>query len=203
MVTSLFLDDAEPQVYVWMAPSFKAAHEHPDLLHFLRFDARNGALLSTSQTEFARGPRPMDILYRVHTDLFLGFPGALFMASIGLMLVIATISGVVLFGPLTKRMSFGTIRDHGAPHIRWLDTPNLLGIVMVAWLMVVRATAIMNKLAAPLFDHWQRTGLLEVTHRLQAPTRALDQSAISVERIVRLAEGDNVCVSVAKPHLIQ
>jgi len=45
VITSIFMDDDEPQVYVWMAPSFAAVQADPGMMHFIRFDARTGQML--------------------------------------------------------------------------------------------------------------------------------------------------------------
>src|SRR5580700_3480080 len=38
-------DDEEPQIYVWMAPSFPLVQAQPKTMHFIRFDARTGEML--------------------------------------------------------------------------------------------------------------------------------------------------------------
>nr|WP_233272908.1 PepSY-associated TM helix domain-containing protein [Paraburkholderia acidisoli] len=163
IVTSVFIDDDEPQAYVWMAPSWQAMQDEPASRHFLRFDARTGALLERSQSMQAQRWQFMNVMLSVHRDLFAGLPGELFLGVMGLLFVIAIVSGVVLYGPFMKNLKFGTVRADRAPRIRWLDLHNLLGIVTLAWAFVVGATGVMNELATPLFALWQRG---DVSHML-------------------------------------
>jgi uncharacterized iron-regulated membrane protein len=59
------------------------------------------------------------------------------------------------------------VRKDRSRRVTWLDLHNLLGIVTVAWLLVVGATGAMNTLAKPLFDVWRAQEL----PRLLAPYR--------------------------------
>ncbi|HEY0295076.1 MAG TPA: PepSY-associated TM helix domain-containing protein [Bordetella sp.] len=157
VVTSMFVDDDEPQVYAWMAPSFEEAEKHPKSRHFIRFDARTAQVLEQSQP---LGKRPMDFMdwmLRLHMDLFADLPGELFLAVMALLFVIAIVSGAVLYGPFMKKLDFGTVRAGRSRRLRWLDLHNLLGIVTLAWTFVVGATGLMNELSTPLFGLWQRT----------------------------------------------
>jgi len=99
----------------------------------------------------------MTIMVRLHTELFAGLPGELFLAVMGLLFVAAIVSGLVLYGPFTRRLDFGEIRAGRSRRTRWLDRHNLLGIVTLAWALVVGVTGTMNELSAPLFAFWQRT----------------------------------------------
>lgn len=163
VVTSVFVDDDEPQAYVWMAPSWEAMQDTPASRHFLRFDSRTGALLERSQSMQAQRWKFMNVMLSVHRDLFAGLPGELFLGVMGMLFVIAIVSGVVLYGPFMKNLKFGAVRADRAPRIRWLDLHNLLGIVTLAWAFVVGATGVMNELATPLFALWQRG---DVSHML-------------------------------------
>jgi len=46
----------------------------------------------------------MEFLLQLHTDLFLGLPGMLFLGAMGLMLVVALVSGVMLYAPFMRRL---------------------------------------------------------------------------------------------------
>jgi uncharacterized iron-regulated membrane protein len=87
--------------------------------------------------------------------LFLGFMGLLF--------VVAIVSGVVLYAPFMKKLDFGTLRTSRSARVKWLDYHNLLGIVALAWMSVVGATGVINALATPIFQYWQTTELAEMT----------------------------------------
>ena len=105
----------------------------------------------------------MHFLLQLHTDMFLGLPGMLFLGLMGLLFVIAIVSGVVLYAPFMKKLDFGTLRTSRSRRVKWLDYHNLLGIVALAWMTVVGATGVINALATPIFEYWQRTELAEMT----------------------------------------
>jgi uncharacterized iron-regulated membrane protein len=157
VIASMFADDDEPQVYVWMAPSFAALKADIDAMHFIRFDARTAAVLETSQPASQRPKTFMDIMLALHTDLFVGLSGELFLGLMALLFVIAIVSGVVLYGPFMKKLDFGTVRNGRSNRLKWLDLHNLLGIVVLAWSLVVGVTGVINELSTPLFGLWQQT----------------------------------------------
>ncbi|MGE3850086.1 MAG: PepSY-associated TM helix domain-containing protein, partial [Gammaproteobacteria bacterium] len=107
------------------------------------FDRISGA----SVPRGTRGEAVMEFLLRLHTDLFLGLPGMLFLGAMGLLFALAVVSGIVLYAPFMRRLSFGTLRLHKSSRTRWLDYHNLLGIVTVAWVLVVGLTGVVNTLA--------------------------------------------------------
>jgi len=105
----------------------------------------------------------MHFILQLHTDMFLGLPGMLFLGLMGLFFVIAIVSGVVLYAPFMKKLEFGTLRTSRSTRLKWLDYHNLLGIVALAWMTVVGATGVINALATPIFQYWQMTELAEMT----------------------------------------
>ena len=107
----------------------------------------------------------MEFLLQLHTDMFLGLPGMLFLGAMGLLLVVAVVSGVVLYAPFMRRLPFGTVRVKKAARTRWLDYHNLLGVVTAAWVLVVGLTGVINTLADPLTAQWQNGELAAMTAR--------------------------------------
>ncbi|WP_206243828.1 PepSY-associated TM helix domain-containing protein [Novosphingobium terrae] len=161
-VISLYADDDAPVITLRMAPSLKAWHERPALEHLLQFDAHSGRLLREgSRSELARRS-PTAVLLALHRSLFAGLPGELFLGVMGLLFVVAVVSGVVLYGPFTRKLPFGTLRRHRGARRRWLDRHNLLGIVTTCWALAVGGTGIMNELAVPLFAAWQQSEMQAV-----------------------------------------
>ncbi len=157
IVVSIFIDDDEPQVYLWMAPSWAALKADRHVEHFIRFDARTGKVLEDSKPLAERPATFMAVMAGLHEDLFVGLPGELFLGLMALLFVLAIISGVVLYGPFMKRLEFGTVRRERSARLKWLDLHNLLGVVTLAWALVVGATGLMNELSTPLFAVWQRS----------------------------------------------
>lgn len=154
VVDSVFIDDDEPQILVTLAPRIGAPREQ---LHAIKFDARTGQVIKDEPPLGSQPQTFMGLMFSLHTDLFAGLGGALFMGLMGMLFVTATVSGVVLYGPFMKKQAFGTVRAERAKRLKWLDLHNLLGIVTLAWVLVVGVTGVINELSMPLFALWQQT----------------------------------------------
>ena len=157
IVSSIFIDDDEPQIFLWMAPSWEALKQDSKSMHFIRFDARTGAVLERSESLADRSKSFMGVVRSLHTDLFAGLPGELFLGLMALLFVIAIVSGVVLYAPFARKLEFGTVRIGRSTRLKWLDLHNLLGVVLLAWTLVVGGTGLLNELSTPLFGLWQAT----------------------------------------------
>ncbi|WP_035662727.1 PepSY domain-containing protein [Bradyrhizobium sp. Ec3.3] len=105
------------------------------------------------------GVGPMLIVLKLHTDMFAGQAGKLFLGAMGLMFAVAIISGVVLYRPFTRRLRFATIRASAARRVVWLDWHNLIGVVTVVWALVVGLTGVINTWAELMLDQWKATEL--------------------------------------------
>ena len=114
-------------------------------------DARTGKVVG----EYKVGEGFMDLMFRLHVDLFAGLPGKLFLGFMGLLLLVALVSGVVLYAPFMRKLDFGTVRRERSTRVRWLDLHNLLGIVTLVWCFVVGATGMINTWADLLIKYWQ------------------------------------------------
>jgi len=114
-------------------------------------DARTGAVLA--QPRFDEGF--MYVMLKLHVDLFAGLPGKLFLGFMGLLLLVAIVSGVVLYSPFMRKLEFGEVRRAKRPRLKWLDLHNLLGIVTLVWLFVVGATGMINTWADLVIKYWQ------------------------------------------------
>jgi len=162
LVTSIFVDNEEPQVVVSMAPTMKPGDQ---LEHSLQFDSRTARLLK-DEPPFDQQPQTfMGVMLSLHTDLFAGLPGELFLGLMGVLFVISVISGIVLYAPFMKKLRFGTVRLARSPRLKWLDLHNLLGIAVAVWLFVVGLTGVMNELATPLFGLWQVTDVQSMLNK--------------------------------------
>lgn len=133
-------------------------------------DARTAQVLA--EPELGKGF--VNLMFRLHVDLFAGLPGKLFLGLMGLLLVAAIVSGVVLYAPFMRKLDFGTVRRERSRRIRWLDLHNLLGIVTVAWALVVGATGVINTWADLMVQYYQYKELGAMTARykgLPVPTQ--------------------------------
>lgn len=157
----LSIDDDEPKVVITLAPSPDAERR---LNHWLRFDARTGEVIKDIPAAALNGTNFMRVMLRLHIDLFAALPGNLFLGLMGLLFVLAVVSGAVLYGPYMRKLEFGTVRRGRTRRLAWLDLHNLLGVVTLAWAVAVGTTGAINELTGPLFNLWRAT---ELTAMLQ------------------------------------
>lgn len=148
-------DNASPGMTITTAP-------RPDsptsAMTILMLDRSTG--LPIGKPEEGTAGKVMHFILDLHTDMFLGLPGMLFLGAMGLLFTAALVSGVVLYAPFMRKLGFGTLRTSRSKRLKWLDYHNLLGIVALAWMTVVGLTGVINTLATPIMQLWQkdRTG---------------------------------------------
>ena len=190
-VLLLNLKQNEPLMTVAVSPT---AVPSPGNFHRLTLDARTAEILG----EEAPQQDVMDVVLRIHKDVFAGLPGELFLGAMGLVFAVSIISGVVLYWPFMRRLDLGTIRRR-SPRVKWLDAHDLLGIVTVTWTMVVGVTGMINTLATPLFDLW-RAQLIPVllAPHLGKPVAPIPSVQAAVE-LVRARFPDRLVTSVTMP----
>lgn len=135
-------------------------------MHFASFDLTSGDLVAPADI----GAGVMHFLLDLHTDMFLGLPGMLFLGAMGTLFIVATITGIVLYAPFMRKLDFGSVRLCKSARTQWLDYHNLLGIVTVAWVLVVGVTGVINTLEAPILDAWRANDLADLIadHRTEA-----------------------------------
>jgi uncharacterized iron-regulated membrane protein len=117
----------------------------------------------------------MPFLLKLHTDMFLGLPGMLFLGVMGAAFVTALVSGVVLYAPFMRKLDFGTLRTSRSARTKWLDYHNLLGIAGLAWMLVVGLTGVINAFSVPIEQLWKTDQLAAMT-REYAGREPLDPS---------------------------
>jgi len=153
-------DQEEPLLMVITAESPMAL---PEDFYYQYFDLPSGQRLDTSQPNEGF----MYVMFKLHVDMFAGLPGMLFLGVMGLLMLVAIVTGVVLYAPFMRKLDFGSVRVDKGRRTRWLDLHNLLGIVTVVWLFVVGFTGAINTLAVPIERMWQASELAEMasTHK--------------------------------------
>lgn len=169
-------------------------------------DAQNHAVMKRQMYALKDGrpvalPAPrsggvMEVIRRLHTDMYAGLVGTLFLGAMGGLLVAAMISGIVLYGPFMRKLRFGSIRVNRSSVIRWLDLHNFLGIVMAAWLLIVALTGVINSLHDPLAAHWRNNQLADMVDSARrtahSPLEQLSSVDSAVETVLRAAPGMKV-----------
>jgi len=149
-------DRDEPNLAtVFMAKSLTATTDYTGLT----FDARTAEILKEAtpdQYSFIR------IMFQLHVDMFAGLPGKLFLGAMGLLLVVAVVTGAVIYGRFMRRLDFGTVRARSGRRVRWLDLHNLLGVVTLAWVLVVGLTGAINTTADLVLRYWKADQFAEM-----------------------------------------
>jgi uncharacterized iron-regulated membrane protein len=103
------------------------------------------------------------IMLKLHTDMFAGLGGKLFLGLMGILFCAAIVSGVVVYAPSMRKLPFGAYRRERPRIVRWLDLHNLAGILIVVWTFVVGFTGVINTWADLVIKAWQFGQLAEMT----------------------------------------
>jgi uncharacterized iron-regulated membrane protein len=165
-------DDDAPIVYVSSAPR---PDSPDDAISVDQYDARTGAHLDRPPANAG----VMAFILRLHAALLLDLPGELFLAAMGLCLIVSLVSGTVVYAPFMRKLPFGTVRKTRSRRIRWLDTHNVIGIVTLAWVAVVGLTGVINCLSTPIVALWKANELARMTavYHGAAPVRLVSVDA--------------------------
>jgi uncharacterized iron-regulated membrane protein len=146
-------DDDEPNgVTAIMAAT---ASTEPNSSHTFMLDARTGEAF---EKPAANGGFTM-VMLRLHTDMYAGPWGMLFLGAMGVLFVVAIVSGVVLYAPFMRRLKFATVRQNKSTRVRWLDLHNLIGVVTLTWALVVGLTGVVNACADLVIAAWRNDSL--------------------------------------------
>lgn len=172
-------DVVRPVVNVTTAPTASSPGSE---MHFASFDRTSGDLVPPADT----GEDVMHFILQLHTDMFLGLPGMLFLGLMGFLFAIAIISGVVLYAPFMKTLTFGTVRVSRSDRVKWLDYHNFLGVITVAWALVVGLTGIINTLEQPIISYWRNNALADLVKQAGTDTSQI-QGTPSLDRAVTTA----------------
>jgi len=178
-VQFLIWDRDDPKViYLSVA---KAPDAPSDNNRALRMDAHTAQFLDEPDTT----GHLTYYLFKLHVDMFAGLPGKLFLGFMGLLFVVAIVSGVVLYAPSMRKLDFGTVRTKRSRLIRWLDLHNLLGAVTIVWATVVGFTGVINTWADLVLKVWQHDQLTEMVGSFKDVP--IPQQTVSVQKAVETA----------------
>ena len=139
-------------------------------------DARSAAVLDEPDPESG----VMYVLFKLHVDMFAGLPGKLFLGVMGMLFIAAVVSGIVVYAPYMRKLEFATVRTR-TTRIRWLDLHNVIGIVTIAWVLVVGFTGEINRWADLAIKFWQFDQLAAMTapYRDKAPLTIQEQGSVA------------------------
>jgi uncharacterized iron-regulated membrane protein len=163
----------------------KSLDVDPSTNRFVRVDAHTAEYLDSPDVT----GRFTYIMFKLHVDMFAGLPGKLFLGLMGILFCVAIVSGIVVYAPSMRKLSFGTYRRDRNRAVRWLDVHNLAGIVLVMWALVVGFTGVINTWADLVIKIWQYGQLAEMTASYKdkplvtrpAPLEAAVRTALKTE----------------------
>ncbi|SFC07879.1 PepSY-associated TM helix domain-containing protein [Spirosoma endophyticum] len=143
----------------------------------------------------------MYVMLQLHVDMFMGIGGKLFLGLMGLLFIVAIVSGLMLYSPIMKRFDFGLVRTEKSTRLKWLDLHNLLGVVTVAWAVVVGFTGVINTLSEVVLGLWQQGQLAEMVapYKNAAPLSGKLSSLDQAVAIARKAAPDMTPSLIAYP----
>ena len=173
VVQFAFVDDDEPDgVLVALAETPLAQQG----IKYVVVDARTAQPVGEPDLESG----VMYVLLKLHVDMFAGLPGKLFLGIMGLLFAAAVVSGVVVYKPYMRQREFASVRNR-TQWLRWLDLHNVLGIVTVAWVLVVGLTGVINTWADLAIKFWQFDQMTAMTapYRGQPPLRPEDRGSVA------------------------
>jgi uncharacterized iron-regulated membrane protein len=153
VVQSVSFDDKRPVVTVGTVKKLT------DLdAHYQPVDLRTGKLVA---------PPPQEegflwVMEEMHIRLFAGQPGTYFIGVMGVLFLAAIVSGVVVYTPFMRKVDFGAVRRDRSKQVKWLDTHNLVGIGITAWLTIVGVTGAFNTLDRPLATEFRNGQLRDM-----------------------------------------
>lgn len=118
-------------------------------------------------------------LLKLHIDLFTGFWGQMFVGVMGLLFVVSTVSGLVVYGPFMKKLAFGLLRFGRGPRIANIDLHNLFGVATLVWAFVVGLTGAILSFSPLIVGYWQTTELAALAARHPEP---MTGAPVSIDR---------------------
>ncbi|WP_022721072.1 PepSY domain-containing protein [Rhodopseudomonas sp. B29] len=177
----LIWDRDEPDVMmVSVGPGIEA---NPVDNRIVRIDAHTAALLDAPDVT----GRFTYIMLKLHTDMFAGLPGKLFLGLMGLLFCVAVVSGVVVYAPSMRKHRFGMVRADRPRVVRWLDLHNLAGILMVMWTLVVGFTGVINTWSDIVIKLWQYGQLADMTAQYRDRPRPAKPTSVQAAVDVAVA----------------
>jgi uncharacterized iron-regulated membrane protein len=162
----------------------KTLESNPVDNRLARADAHTGGFLDSP--DFTH--RFTYIMLKLHTDMFAGLGGKLFLGLMGILFCVAIVSGVVVYAPSMRKLPFGAYRRERPRVVRWLDLHNLAGILLVVWTFVVGFTGVINTWADLVIKAWQFGQLAEMTAQYRDAPPPVRLS--SLDEAVRIAASE-------------
>ncbi|RJS92474.1 PepSY domain-containing protein, partial [Salinisphaera sp. Q1T1-3] len=157
---------------------FISARDATGPWHRLMFRHPSGHLVM----DHASGTGLMATLLALHARLLAGPNGQLLLAAVASVLGVALVTGLLVHAPFVPRAGPLAARGRGSARLRWLDRHNLVGMLLVTWMLVLTVTGGLLALAGPIQSHWRATAfahLLATTDTAPARASRIDLDAVT------------------------
>jgi uncharacterized iron-regulated membrane protein len=157
-------------------------------------DEHTGELVETE-------PSPLEFFIDLHTTLTMGPLGYTLMGFVALLLLVALISGVVVYAPHMRRHEFGNIRG-SSTRVRWLDLHNLIGMITLGWALVVGGTGMINSWGEYVLMSWRSGQLAETVVEYNDVPIPNAKNFVSLDHVLTAAQAalvDKKLYYVASP----
>lgn len=132
-------------------------------------------------------PSPLQFFIDLHTTLTMGPFGYTLMGCVALLMMVALISGVVVYAPHMRRLEFGEVRSTSS-RLRWLDLHNLIGMVTLGWALVVGGTGMINSWGEYILMSWRSGQLAETVADYQTTPPPPAEEFASLNTVVATAQ---------------
>lgn len=152
--------------------------------HMLTFNTGTAQVSEEITPSTRSDSKILELIKGLHYNLMAGAAGELILAVMGLLFLVALLSGMVLYGPFSKILPFGTIRKRGAPRHKWLDLHKLLGVVVLIWITVVSLTGVLLTMRYPIYNLWSKPVI--DTALLAYQGKPLPERLISLQKVVNM-----------------
>ncbi len=127
-----------------------------------------------------------EFVLRLHREFLLGFYGKLYVSWIGLVFAFVLVAGFIVYGPLMKRRSFGSMRISSPKRWNRSDIHKTFGMSIFAWCLLMGLTGLFLGLSGQLLKVFQATTL----KKFQAQSAELDpsQAVLSIDAALKKAQ---------------
>lgn len=135
-----------------VGPPADTGFDHARLVYF---DIGTGQMLGNEEP----AKTFTGFILKLHAEWFLGPAGQILGALVALLVLASLLSGLVIYAPFMRKVSYGAVRRDRGARLLQLDLHNFMGSVVLGWTLVVSATGCMLGLGSVAFGIWQYTDL--------------------------------------------
>lgn len=130
--------------------------DNSNVSHTITFNTSTAQVSEEVKPIGRQGTNFLKLIKGLHYNLMAGATGEFILAVMGLLFLVALLSGMMLYKPFSKMLPFGTIRKLGPPRHKWMDLHKLLGVVVLIWITVVSLTGVLLTMRYPIYNLWSK-----------------------------------------------